>query len=106
MGADDLDALAATSTVFRAVARSDDARYSMIEPWLPSFNVRSKTLQFCPRSLSRTFQRINLAVIDCQCGWDAVLWQAAALGCIHGMWLAMEKGATNIDGYSGGRQNR
>mmetsp|Transcript_12307 Transcript_12307/g.15350 ORF Transcript_12307/g.15350 Transcript_12307/m.15350 type:complete len:268 (+) Transcript_12307:254-1057(+) len=102
--ADDLDALAATSTSFRAVARNHNALDSLVRPWLPSLNSRLRTRLLCPRSLSRTFQRIQLAIAALDCGWDEVLWQASALGCIHGIRLAIEQGA-RVDEYSGGREN-
>ena len=98
----DLDALAATSVAFRAVARSPEVLEALTQAWLPSHNARLQLRSFCPRSLSMTFSKIQLTAEIF--GWDAVLWQSAALGCIHGIWLALGQGA-NVDTYSGGREN-
>ena len=100
--ADDLDALSETSRGFRAVARA--AIDSLLRPWLTSQHARQWSEQFCPRSLARTFQRIQHARIEYLRSWDAILWQSAALGCIHGIYLALEQKAS-VDGYSGGRKN-
>ncbi|EOD17218.1 hypothetical protein EMIHUDRAFT_244275 [Emiliania huxleyi CCMP1516] len=102
---DSLDNLAATCSTCRAVARSDDAADALVKHALPSFRWPTEAPLTCwfARCLCRTFQRLTQAADAADEGWNAVLWQASALGCEHGVLLALDRGAA-IE-YSGGRGN-
>ena len=84
----DLDSLAATSAAFRAVARSRDARDSLLKPWLSSSKRLLWAKDYCPRSLARTFSNIQHASNG---DWGAVFMQSSTLGCLHGIYLALEQ---------------
>ena len=99
-----LDALAAASPGWRAVARSEEAEAALLRRWLPVDNsFASLPTTIDTRSLSRTFERIDSVAALVASGWNAVLWQASALGCLYGVRLALAQGA-RLD-FSGGRNN-
>ncbi|EOD10957.1 hypothetical protein EMIHUDRAFT_437767 [Emiliania huxleyi CCMP1516] len=95
-----LDALAGASTSWRAVSRAKEVEEALVRRWCAAATPEATRLD--ARSLCRSFERLTLAAAACEDGWDAVLWQAAALGCIHGVLLALERGA-RLE-YSGGRR--
>jgi hypothetical protein len=89
-----LDALACTSTSWRSIAREHDAEAAQLRRWLPQAAARAAVLhEHDARTMCHAFERLHRVASAMDDGWNAVLWQSAALGCVHGVWCALQAGA-------------